>query len=64
MTDSFQQMHQHAEQVRSAVIRAFEQAYQDAGLRGLCPEGRYESAIEAARQLDLADKSSTAGGRD
>jgi len=53
MTDETQRMDQQAEQVRRAVIRVFERAYEDAGLRGLCPEGRYEAAIEAVRQLDL-----------
>lgn len=53
MTDMTQRMDQQAEQIRRAMIRAFERAYEDAGLRGLCPEGRYEAAIEAVRQLDL-----------
>lgn len=53
MTDVTQRMDQQAEQIRSAMIRAFEQAYEDAGVRGLCPQGRYEAAIEAVRQLDL-----------
>ena len=53
MTDVSNPMDHLAEQVRSAVVRAFEQAYSDAGVRGLCPEGRYEAAIAAARKLDL-----------
>jgi hypothetical protein len=54
MTDASQSIHQSAEQVRRAVVEAFEQAYDDAGQRGLCPAGRYEAAIEAARSLDLS----------
>lgn len=54
MTDASQRINEFAEQVRSAVVEAFEQAYEDAGQRGLCPEGRYEAAIEAARALDLS----------
>lgn len=53
MTDSTQRTERQAEQVRSAIIRAFEQAYEDAGLRGLCAEGRYEAAMEAARNIEL-----------
>lgn len=54
MTDETQRMDQQAEQIRRAMIRAFEQAYEEAGLRGLCPQGQYEAAIDAARQLDLS----------
>ncbi len=53
MTNALQRIEPQAEQVRCAVVRAFEEAYEYAGVRGLCPEGRYEVALEAARKLDL-----------
>jgi hypothetical protein len=42
-----------AEAVRRACIEAALHAYQDAGLQGLCQEGRWEVAVEAMRGLDL-----------
>jgi hypothetical protein len=42
-----------AEAVRRACIEAAEHAYEDAGMRGLCPEGRWEAALGAMRALDL-----------
>lgn len=43
-----------AEAVRTACLRAAEAAYEDAGVQGLCAEGRWEAAIGAIRRLDLA----------
>jgi hypothetical protein len=42
-----------AERVRQACIEAALQAYEDAGISGLCAEGRWELAIQAMRCLDL-----------
>ena len=42
-----------AEVIRSAMLEAATRAYEDAGLQGLCAEGRWEAAIGAARRLDL-----------
>lgn len=42
-----------AEAIRSACIEAALRAYEDAGMRGLCAEGRWELAIQAMRDLDL-----------
>ncbi len=42
------------EAVRRRCLEAAIQAYEDAGLRGLCAEGRWECALSAIRQLDLA----------
>jgi hypothetical protein len=39
--------------VRAACVETAIQAYEDAGMRGLCHEGRWESAIAAMRRLDL-----------
>lgn len=42
-----------AEAVRRASVEAAEGAYEDAGIRGLCAEGRWEIALEAIRRVDL-----------
>jgi hypothetical protein len=44
---------QIAEAVRQACIDAAIHAYEDAGLSGLCHEGRWEYAVDAMRGLDL-----------
>ena len=43
-----------AEAVRAACIKAALEAYEDGGILGLCAEGRWEYAISAMRQLDVA----------
>lgn len=42
-----------AESIRRAVIRAGEAAFEDAGIQGLCAEGRWEAAVAAMRSLDV-----------
>jgi hypothetical protein len=42
-----------AGQIRDACIREALRAYEDAGISGLCHEGRFEAAISALRVLDL-----------
>ena len=42
-----------AERIRNACLEALLQAYEDAGVQGLCAEGRWEAAVGARRQLDL-----------
>ncbi len=42
-----------AEQVRKACIEAALAAYEDAGISGLCAEGRWEAAVGALQSLDL-----------
>jgi len=44
---------QLAETVRQACLRAALDAYESAGISGLCGEGRWELAVQAIRQLDL-----------
>jgi hypothetical protein len=44
---------QRAEAVRQACIAAALQAYEDAGVSGLCHEGRWEYAVDAMRSLLL-----------
>jgi hypothetical protein len=53
--------------VRAACIGAAIQAYEDAGIRGLCAEGRWEAATAAMRGLDLQalkDRAEAADGPD
>ena len=42
-----------AQAVREACLVTTLQAYEDAGLSGLCHEGRWECAVDAIRTLDL-----------
>ncbi len=43
-----------AEAVRAACVKAALEAYEDAGIQGLCAEGRWEAAVSAIRDLDLS----------
>jgi hypothetical protein len=43
-----------AEAIRDACLNAALQAYEDAGISGLCAEGRWEYAVQAIRTIDLA----------
>lgn len=42
-----------AQLVREACVRAALEAYEDAGISGLCQEGRWEVAVGAMRSLDV-----------
>lgn len=42
-----------AETVRQACIAAALAAYEEAGILGLCSEGRWEAAVSAMQSLDL-----------
>jgi 2-aminoadipate transaminase len=42
------------ERVRRALLETALRAYEDAGVRGLCEEGRFEAAIDAIRSADLS----------
>ena len=43
-----------AKRIRNACIDAVLQAYEDAGVQGLCAEGRWEAAVSALRTVELA----------
>ena len=43
------------ETVRAACVEAALAAYEDAGIRGLCAEGRWEAALAAIRHVNLSD---------
>jgi hypothetical protein len=42
-----------AEAIRRACLAAALAAYEEAGILGLCQEGRWEAAISAIQSLDL-----------
>jgi hypothetical protein len=42
-----------AEAVRRACLEAAASAHEDAGIRGLCADGRWEAAHDAIRRVDL-----------
>ncbi len=46
-------LHSLARQVREACLRAACDGYEQAGLGGLCAEGRWEMAIDSIRSVDL-----------
>jgi hypothetical protein len=43
-----------AKRIRHACIVAVLQAYEDAGVQGLCAEGRWEAAVSALKTVELA----------
>jgi hypothetical protein len=43
-----------AKTIRQTCIEAVLQAYEDAGIQGLCAEGCWEAAVDALRTVDLA----------
>ena len=43
-----------AKRIRDACLETVLQEYEDAGVQGLCAEGRCEAAVGALRTLDLA----------
>ena len=42
-----------AKRIRDACLETVLQEYEDAGVQGLCAEGRWEAAVGALRTLDL-----------
>jgi hypothetical protein len=42
-----------AKRIRERCIEAVLQAYEDAGIQGLCQEGRWEAAVDALRTVEL-----------
>jgi len=42
-----------AETVRTACLEAALRAYEDAGISGLCEEGRWECAVQAIKGVNL-----------
>ncbi|MHB8534958.1 MAG: acetyltransferase [Sulfuricaulis sp.] len=42
-----------AEAVREACLKSARAAYENAGISGLCEEGRWECAVDAIRALDI-----------
>lgn len=54
--------HELMETVRRACVEAALAAYEDAGISGLCAEGRWEAAVGAIQSLDLKQLAGEAGG--
>jgi len=52
-TITMEQQHRIAKAVQALCIETAIRAYEDAGLSGLCQEGRWEYAVDAMRGLDL-----------
>ena len=46
-------MSEVAERIRNALLEAALRAHEDAGIQGLCAEGRWEAALDAMRSVDL-----------
>lgn len=44
-----------AERIRAACLKALIEAHEDAGVQGLCAEGRWEAAVSALERLDVSD---------
>lgn len=42
-----------AEKIREECIKEFIRAFEEAGIKGLCEEGRIEYAVDAVKSLDL-----------
>lgn len=53
--------HPATESIRRALIDAAEAAYEDAGIQGLCAEGRWEAAVSTMRTVDLEAVAQGAG---
>jgi len=51
-----------AQVVRAACASAAIEAHEDAGVQGLCAEGRFEAAIAAIERMDLAGLLRRTGG--
>jgi len=51
---SYMDLEDFAKRIRDACLKKALEAYEDAGIQGLCAEGRWEAAVGALRALDLA----------
>jgi hypothetical protein len=51
---SYMELEDLAKRIRDACLEAVLQAYEDAGVQGLCAEGRWEAAIGALKTVELA----------
>ena len=43
-----------AKSIRDTCLQTALQAYEDAGIQGLCEEGRWEAAVGALKSVELA----------
>ena len=51
---SYMELEDFAKRIRDACLEAVLQAYEDAGVQGLCAEGRWEVAVGALKTVELA----------
>ena len=51
---SYMELEDLAKRIRDACLEALLQAYEDAGVQGLCAEGRWEVAVGALKTVELA----------
>ena len=51
---SYMELEDLAKHIRDTCLEAVLQAYEDAGVQGLCAEGRWEVAVGALNTVDLA----------
>jgi len=51
---SYMELEHLAKRIRDACLQAALQAYEDAGMQGLCADGRWEAAICALKTVELA----------
>jgi hypothetical protein len=56
-----QELSPTAEAARQACIAAALAAYEEAGVLGLCAEGRWEAAVSAMQSLDLQHLAGSGG---
>ena len=51
---SYMELEDLAKRIRDACLEAALQAYEDAGVQGLCAEGRWEAPVGALKTVELA----------
>ena len=51
---SYMELEDLAKRIRDACLEALLQAYEDAGVQGLCAEGCWEVAVGALKTVELA----------
>ncbi|MEO8038866.1 MAG: acetyltransferase [Betaproteobacteria bacterium] len=57
------ELDEFAERIRDTLLAAALQAYEDAGVQGLCAEGRWEAAVGAVRAVDVGSLASAGSSR-
>jgi hypothetical protein len=50
---NYMELEDLAKRIRDACLEAVIQEYEDAGIQGLCAEGRWEAAVSALKTVEL-----------